>query len=84
MPKSILHPRFTDHPSYQRVKEMRMLVLSDYLEMAAIAWAARHNIALPIVNPIKQEDVKAEIEMFTDWILGEVDNLRVIEGGKDD
>jgi hypothetical protein len=64
------------------VKEMRMLVLSDYLETAVVIWAARHNIALPILNPSKQEDIKAEIQMFTDWTFGDVDNLRVIPGGK--
>ncbi len=58
-------------------------MLSDYLEMAAIVWAAHHKITLPMLSPSKQEDIKAEVEMFTDWILGDVDNLRVINGGKE-
>ena len=82
MPPLVLHPRFIDHPSYQNVKQMRMFVLGDFLETAAITWAARYNTTLPILNPDKQEDMKAEIQMFTDWLFGEVDKLRVIPGGK--
>ncbi len=84
MSKNLLQPEFVDDPLYERVGLFRLQTLGDYLEQAAIYWALRHGVQLPILDEDKQADMRAEMEVFTEWLTGDVKPLKVIDGGRED
>ena len=79
---NLLNEDFVNHPQYKRVQAMNLMTLGDYLELAAIQWASHHSSTLPILDANQQEDVKMDLDLFTEWLFGDVNPLRVFPGGK--
>lgn len=84
MSRKLLQPEFVDNPLYERVGQFRLQTLSDYLEQATIYWALRYDVKLPILDEARQADIKTEMSAFTEWLTGDVDALKVIDGGRKD
>lgn len=84
MSKNLLQEGFMDHPQYTNVRVTKLMTLSDYLELATISWAVRWGHKLPILDTEGQADIQVDIDGYIEWLFGDVNPLKVIDGGRKD
>ena len=78
----MIRPEYADEPMYHTHSKLRMRTLDDYLRVAALQWAAQHDLQIPLSED--RTGIEIELETFKEWLLGDTSMLRVIQGGKSD